>query len=122
METNNAIIRETDVREILETNVPGLQIDQSKEDNLFKVIDGFADFTIELIKKGNLPAIKNCFSIAENMLVKGSSSVKLGIENIYVFSVTIFFDMGHAVSKQVKELLPSHLKEEYHKQVSSINS
>jgi len=119
METTHPITS-TDVKEILKTNVPDLKIEQSNEGNLFKIIDGFAGYTIDLIKKGNLSAIKNCFNMAEKMLAEGSSEVKIAIGHIYVFSVTIFFNMGHTVSKQVKELLPSHLMEEYHKQVGII--
>jgi hypothetical protein len=40
------------------------------------------------------------------------------IENIYVFSVTTFMDITGAASKQVKELLPAHLRNEYMKQIS----
>ncbi len=117
METISAIISSTDVRGILEANVPDLKIEQCMEGNLNRVIDGFAGYTIDLIKKGNLSAIKKCFSTAEQMLDEGSSEVKSAIQNVYVFSISIFFDMAHAVSKQVKELLPTHLMEEYYKQV-----
>ena len=118
METNH-LITGIEVKDILKTDVPCMNIERSNEANLFKIIDGFADYTINLIKKGNLTGIKNCFNTAERLLSDGSSDVKLAIENIFVFSVTIFFDMGNAVSGQVKELLPSNLMEEYHKQVSS---
>jgi hypothetical protein len=119
METDLAIISETDVKGILEANVPGLKIGQSREGSLTKIINGFADYTIDLIKKGNLSAIKTSFNTAENLLAEGSSEVKHAIENIYVFSITIFFDTANAVSRQVKELLPTHLNEEYHKQINS---
>jgi hypothetical protein len=117
METDQAIISRTDVRGLLEANVPGLEIEQSVECNLIKIIDGFARYTIDLIKKGNLSAIKNCFGAAEQMLTDGSSEVRNAIENVYMFSISIFFDMAHAVSNQVKELLPAQLMEEYHKQI-----
>jgi hypothetical protein len=119
METDHALIMGNDVTEILKAHVPDLKIEQVNETNLFKLIDGFAAYTIELLKKGNLSAIKHCFNTAEIMLLEGSAEVKLAIENVYVFSVTTFFEMGHAVSKQIKELLPLHLMEEYHKQVST---
>jgi len=117
METDHIVIEGTDVKEIFKQSVPELQIEQSSECNINKIIDRFAGYTIDLIKKGNLPAIKNCFSAADQMLADGSNEVKQAIENVYVFSISIFFDMAHAVSKQVKELLPEHLMEEYHKQV-----
>lgn len=117
METNQVIISGTDIKGILETNIPGMEIEPSVESNINNLIDRFAGYTIDLIKKGNLPAIKNCFSAADQMLAEGSSEVKQAIENVYVFSISIFFDMAHAVSKQVKELLPEHLMKEYHKQV-----
>ena len=118
METINASISGTDVTDILKANVPDLKIEKLIEYNLTKVIDGFAGYTIDLIKTGNLSAIKDCFNTAEQMLTEGSSEVKNAIENVYVFSISIFFDIAHAVSKQVKELLPVHLMEEYRKQIS----
>jgi hypothetical protein len=120
METSPALIKGEDIQEILNAEIPGLKTEQHNEGNLFKIIDGFAGYTIGLMKKGNLYALKNCFNTAERLLIDGSSEVKLAIENIFVYSVTVFFDMGNAVSRQVKELLPPHLMDEYHKQVSNI--
>ena len=59
------------------------------------------------------------WSREEYLLDQGTNSVKLAIENIYVFSVTAFMDLTGAVSKQVKDLLPDHLRSEYQKQVHS---
>jgi len=117
METIHVTISKLNVKDILKANVPDLKIEKASEYNLIKIIDGFAGYTIDLIKTGNLSAIKDCFNTAEQLLADGSNEVKNAIENVYVFSISLFFDMAHAVSKQVKELLPEHLSEEYHKQI-----
>jgi hypothetical protein len=117
METIHVTISKLNVKDILKANVPDLKIEKASEYNLTKIIDGFAGYTIDLIKTGNLSAIKDCFNTAEQLLTDGSNEVKNAIENVYVFSISLFFDMAHAVSKQVKELLPEHMSEEYHKQI-----
>ena len=118
METNHAVIQEADVKTILADSIPELHIAHAEECTLCNVLERFADYTIELIKKGNLAIISDCFNAAGQLYEEGSIEVKNAIENVYVFSITIFFDMAHAASKQVKELLPACLKKEYHKQAS----
>ncbi len=113
------MIRETEVKEILEKNVPEMKLEASELKSLYKTIDSFAAFTKEVMKQGNLPIIGNCFATAELLIDEGTENIKLAIENIYVFSVTAFMDVTGAVSKQVKELLPDHMRAEYDKQVSS---
>jgi hypothetical protein len=118
METNHTVIQGADVKTILANSIPELHIEQPAECTLCNVLDRFADYTIDLIKKGNLAIIGDCFNAAGQLYEEGSTEVKSAIENVYVFSITIFFDMAHAASKQVKELLPASLMEEYRKQAS----
>ncbi|MGP8214907.1 MAG: hypothetical protein ACLQQ4_05025 [Bacteroidia bacterium] len=118
MVTEQAIISGTDVKEILEANVPGLKIEQVSGCAVCRIIEGFANHTIDLIKKGNISGLKSCFNAAEQILAGGSNEVKHAMENVYVYSITIFFDMATAMSRQVKELLPLQLMNEYQKQVA----
>jgi len=111
------MIKETQVKEILESNIPEMQIETAQLKSLYKTIDRFAAFTKEMMREGNLPLIRDCFTTAEYLLDGGTTNIKLAIENIYVFTITGFMDITGAVSKQVKELMPAHLKESYQKQV-----
>lgn len=119
METDQIIIEGTDVKEILKHNVP--ELEQSEDCALCKVIGKFAEYTIDLIKKGNLPIIKDCFNTAAQLMEAGSSEVRNLIENVYLFSVTTFMDMANAVSRQTKELLPPSLLSEYNRQIGNCN-
>ncbi|HTA81866.1 MAG TPA: hypothetical protein VK783_02965 [Bacteroidia bacterium] len=118
METNHSVIQEADVKAILADSIPELHIEKTAECTLCNMLDRFADYTIDLIKKGNLAIISDCFNAAGQLHEEGSAEVKNAIENVYVFSITIFFDMAHATSKQVKELLPACLMKEYRKQAT----
>lgn len=121
MEIDQEIINGTDVKEILQHSVPDMHIEQSDECAVCKVVDKFANYTIELIKKGNIPVIRDCFDVAGQLFQTGSKEVQNAMENVYLFSVTTFIDMTNAVSKQVKELLPPTLLNEYNRQVNSCN-
>lgn len=111
------MIKETQVKEILGKNLPEMNLSSEHLKSLYKTIDCFSAYTKELIRQGNLPLVKNCFTTAEYLLEEGTANVKSAIENLYVFSVTSFLDITGAVSKQVKELLPAHIHAEYKKQV-----
>ena len=111
------MIKETEVKDVLGKNLPDLDLQAEQLKSLYKTIAGFASYTKELIRQGNLPLVKDCFTTAEYLLDEGTANVKSAIENLYVYSVTSFLDLTGAVSKQIKELLPVHIRAEYKKQV-----
>lgn len=84
--------------------------------NIYKQTQHFADVTKMLIAKGNINRAKKCLQKAEEIFVNGTSEVKNVISNIYLFSVSSFMEIQHC---NVKELLPSNLKNEYYKQVNA---
>ena len=114
-----SMIKDTEVKDVLGKNLPDLDLQAEQSKSLYKTISEFAAYTKELIRQGNLPLVKVCFGTAEYLLKEGSANVKSAIGTLYVYSITSFLDLTGAVSKQVKELLPVHIRAEYKKQLSN---
>lgn len=45
----------------------------------------FAEITKDLIRNGNIPRVKKCLAVAEQLLATGTTETKSAISNIYVF-------------------------------------
>lgn len=85
--------------------------------NIYKTMQCFAEFTKQLIRKGDLKEIKRCFKLAEKILKNGNNTVKNAVGNCYVFSITTLIDMADPMNERVKGLLTQSLRKEYKKQI-----
>ena len=110
---------ELQVKEILKSKDSELMIKPDSFKSPYKTNGSFEAITREMSRKGNILLMKIWFAATEYLLHAGCANVKLVIDNIYLFSVTSFLDLTGSVSWQVKDLLPSDMKAEYHKQVNS---
>jgi len=87
--------------------------------DIYVSVKCFAEFTKQLIKKGNLSEVKHCFNIAEKMLLEGNKTVRNAIENVYLFSMSSIFDFANPLSRKIKGMMNKALLTEYQKQVSA---
>ena len=113
------MIKENEVIELLGNEFPAINNEFERTanfGNIYKAMQCFADFTKQLIKKGNFKEVKHCFVVAEKMLQNGNGTVKNAIENGYLFSVSTIIDIASPVSQKVKSLLTDALKKEYNRQ------
>jgi hypothetical protein len=85
--------------------------------NIYVSMKCFAEFTKQLIKKGNLSEVKHCFNVAEKMLLEGNKTVKNAIENVYIFSMSSIWDFTSPLSHKIKGMMNQGLLTEYKKQV-----
>jgi hypothetical protein len=117
---NHHLIKENEVLDFLGNEFPlineTLERDAS-QNNIYKTMKCFADFTKQLIKKGNFKEVKHCFNVAESILKNGNSTVKNAIENGYLYSLSSILDLTTPVAQIVKALLTDSLKKEYNRQV-----
>ncbi len=121
METKH-LINEDAIPELLGQEFP--LINESLErtadlSNVYRSIQCFADFTKQVIRKGNMKEVKHCFKIADKMLQHGNTTVKNAIENCYLHSMSTILDVTTPLSKMVKELLSDSLIKEYRRQVNA---
>lgn len=113
-------IEENEVIDLLGNEFPTINETLEKTahaNNIYKAIQCFADFTKQLIAKGNLNEVKHCFNVAEQMLQNGNNNVKNAIENVYVYSLGTVIALSTLTTNHIKELFTGELRKEYNKQV-----
>lgn len=76
----------------------------------------FAEITKNLIRKGNIPRVKRCLGVAEQLLATGSAETKNAIANVYVFSVSTFMELHNC---SIANLFPQALRKEYIAQINA---
>ncbi|CAN5131645.1 hypothetical protein BH09BAC5_BH09BAC5_07730 [soil metagenome] len=114
------MITENEVSDILGEELPEINNELEKLSNLsniYKTMQCFADYTKQLIRKGNLKEVKHCFLVAEKILKNGNGTVKNAVENCYLYSVSTIIDIASPMNQAVKKLLTSSLKKEYDRQI-----
>lgn len=116
------MITETQINGILLQELPEINNELEKlpnQNNIYKTMQCFVDFTKELAYTGNLAEVKHCFALAERMLKDGNRTVKGAIENVYVFSVSSILHGGSAMNKEVNKLFNGSLRKEYIHQIEA---
>jgi hypothetical protein len=110
------MIREQQVIDILGNELPEINQDLEKlaqRGNVYKAMQCFADFTRNAFLNGDIKLTKFCLNLAEKMLEDGNSVVKNAIGTVYVFSLSAMMD----AKKELKNLLPNGLQQEYRHQL-----
>lgn len=79
-------------------------------------ITNFLSYTRYQIKAHHLRKVKKCFLIAEHLYANGDVVVKMLIENLYVYSFSIYLPRTQKQMQQWLALLPPQLNKIYSKQ------
>lgn len=102
------MIKDFEVALLLSTELPGMHYQLSHLGgtmNVYKAVQCFADYTIGLVKENKILLMKDCFNIADRMLKEGGTSVKIAVENIYLYSIGMLLDVMPVAGKKVKEVM-----------------
>ena len=113
-------IKENQILDVLGNALPELNPELERlpdPRNIYVSVKCFAEFTKQLIKKGNLAEVKHCFNVAEKLLLEGNKTVKTAIENVYVFSMSSILGFASPVSHKIKGMMNKALLTEYKRQV-----
>jgi len=114
------MITENEVSDILGEELPDINNELEKlsnSGNMYKAMQCFADFTKQLIRKGNLAEVKHCFNIAEKLLNDGNNQVKNAVENVYVYAMGTVIEFSATTTNRLQEIFNGSLKKEYIRQV-----
>ncbi len=114
------MITENEVSDILGEELPDINNELEKlsnSGNMYKAMQCFADFTIQLIRKGNLAEVKHCFNIAERLLNEGNNHVKNAVENVYVYAMGTVIEFSATTTNRLQVIFNGSLKKEYIRQV-----
>ncbi|PBQ30610.1 hypothetical protein CNR22_02085 [Sphingobacteriaceae bacterium] len=115
-------IKENEVLDLLGEELPEINSMLEKtanSNNIYTVIQCFADFTKYMVNRGNLKEVKHCFNLADKMLQDGNKAVQNAIENVYVFSVSKCLDFATPLSYKIKGIMNAALLKEYRRQILS---
>jgi len=113
-------IEEDQILDLLGNEFPAINMELEKlpnARNIYVSVKCFAEFTKQLINNGNLSDVKQCFNVAEKMLLEGNKTVKNAIENVYIFSMSSILDFASPISNKIKRMMNKGLLSEYKRQV-----
>ena len=89
---------------------------RNQVNTIYHQAERFAEITKTAIISGNIIRAKKCLTLAERLLVSGSTETIAVIANVYVFSVSTFLEWRHY---NISNLFPKSLKAEYLKQINT---
>ena len=116
------MIHESEVIHLLGAEMPsiGLELQQPENaKNVYKTVHCFAAITKGLLGTGNYQAVKKCVVLAEDLFEKGNTTVKVAIENVFLYTLVPLIDKGDEASMILKSMLTGSLLKEYERQVST---
>ncbi len=90
----------------------------TSQQNILKTISCLASYTKKKVVQHDLRLVKKCFTIAENIHIKGNKIVKDAIENVYVYSFSSLFNLCNREEKnKIQGLIPISLYSAYIQQI-----
>jgi hypothetical protein len=89
--------------------------------SIYVSVQRLADITKKSILHRNFKRAERCFGIADRLMRTGSAQVKNAVENVFVYSVTIWLDsiIRRDDRDRVLRLMPASLKAEYVHQINT---
>ena len=118
------MIKDTQVREVITTEIPRMAIDLSmlKDDSsLCHAIACFADYTRYAIQDHDIDEAMACFDTAYELLRDGTATVKNTVANIYVNSVSRLVECSQTVEDHVRMKFLRLFGEEYFSMIYASN-
>jgi hypothetical protein len=98
---------------MLDGDVPLLAGDPHHTKQYYKSIQAFADASVKLCEEGKFRKLEQFMIVAWKLFKDGNETVKNGIVNIYLFSLSRVMDMQQGVRKSIEPLMPKELRLEY---------
>jgi len=84
-------------------------------------IDHLTNYTKHALEEHNFRQAKKCFALAESLYLNGDSTIRLLIENNFIYSFSSIMSKGGTDRFMVKSILPGTLNKIYRKRFSRNN-
>lgn len=123
-QNHNIMITETEVQELLITDIPTLLPDIiviSKPKEFFRVIKCFAEHTKELITEHQTADVIQCFDTASKLLNQGCETVKFAVVNLYIEPVSRLLERSFSPEPAVRAEFIKDFGKEYYRLLYSHN-
>jgi hypothetical protein len=87
--------------------------------DIYTSIGSFTIYTKHVVDDHQFSRAKKCFAVADKLYKQGDATVRLLIENIFVFAFSSFNIKGRADILMIKTMIPPVLYSVYLKQVTA---
>jgi hypothetical protein len=119
------MIRESEVKYRISSNIPALAIELSyiKDNNdVYRAIDCLTGYTKTLIREDRLNEVEECFETAYDLLHEGSRLIQLAVENTFIYAISSLLEISLNATQSARTLFLNNFKAEYCKQINSLQS
>lgn len=82
----------------------------------YKSIQLFADVSLKLCEEGKFKKLEQFLKVALKLFKEGNNSVKNGIVNVYLFTLSSSLDRKEGARKWIEPFMPKELRLEYARQ------
>ena len=100
---------------MLDGEVPASKDDPAHTKQYYKSIQAFADASFKLCEEGKFKKLERFLKVAFKLFKEGNATVKNGIVNVYLFSLSRSMDKDPAARRWIEPFMPKDLRLEYAK-------
>ena len=117
------MISQYEVPALLKEELPRLQSKPYAANlmvDVYRSVNDFTEYTRTAVQECHIQVIRKCFKLAEKLYRQGDATVKLCIENIFVYAFSSFTSDSRLEKLILQSFVPASLKAVYLKQVSAL--
>lgn len=100
---------------MLDGEVPDRTDDPHHTRQYYKSIQAFAEASVKLCEEGRFKKLERFLNVAAKLLREGNDTVKNGIINVYLFTLSRVMDTQQSVRMSIEPFMSKHLRLEYAK-------
>ncbi len=119
------MMNEAEVEHYIDTCLPDMPhcIHNGKNENrIAETISGLANFMKQKFREHDLKAVKKICYVAEHLYNKGGATIKIGIEKVFVNSISTIMPKNRQARRELQAIIPISLFSVYVQQTSYTNN
>jgi hypothetical protein len=101
---------------MLDGKVPNNVNDPHHTKQFYKSIQSFANISLRLCEEGKFKKLETFLKVALKLFKDGNATVKNGIVNVYLYTLSHALDKQSSASTRIDSILPKELRLEYTRQ------
>jgi hypothetical protein len=98
---------------MLDGEVPARKDDPHHTKQYYQSIQAFADASVKLCEEGKFKKLEQFLTVAWKLFKEGNATVKNGIVNIYLFTLSRSMDQKRGTRNWIEPFMPQELRLEY---------
>jgi len=101
---------------MLDGQIPSSENDPHHTKQFYKSIESFAQVSLRLCEEGKFKKLEQFLKLALKLFTEGNETVKNGIVNVYLFTLSRSLDKQENARKWIEPFMPRELRLEYARQ------